>query len=160
MRVFMKEYRMSPSCPISQKRVDTNLVRVVSFQVLIFALLFAVTQVTLFMVIVLADMIARVFRKDAYSVFTKVAAYILKQWNVEPLYTDESPKRFALYLGLTIAFLVLLLSLGGFVKTAAAVALILVICAFLEVLFDFCIGCKLYYTLQLFKAIRNDRYLN
>jgi len=41
------------------------------------------------------------------------------------------------------------LALFGFLKTATFVALVLIVCAFLEVLFDFCIGCKLYYALQL-----------
>jgi len=151
---------MSPSCPISQRRIDTNLVRVISFQVLLFTLLFAVTQVKLFILIVLIDFIARVFRKEGYSLFAQTAKLILRQWGANPRYADESPKRFALYLGLGTTAAIVLLSVAGLLKAAVGVALILIICAFLEVLFDFCIGCKLYYVLQLVKVMKHDRNFN
>jgi len=151
---------MSPSCPISQRRIDTNLVRVVSFQVLLFTLLFAVTHMNLFIFIVLFDFMVRIFRKDTYSLFAQTAKLVLKQWKVQPKYSDESPKRFALYLGFAVTVAIVLLSLSGFAKVAVGVALILMICAFLEVLFDFCIGCKLYYVLQLVKVMKHDRNFN
>jgi len=128
---------MSPSCPISNKRIDTNLVRVISFQVLLFTVLFSVTHSLLFVFVILFDFMMRVFRKEKVSPFYVTATFILKHWNTVPRYSDESPKRFALYLG-TAAITVF--ALFGFIKVAIFVALILIICTFLEVLFDFCIG--------------------
>jgi len=151
---------MSPSCPISQRRIDTNLVRIVSFEILVFTLLFAVTRNEFFIFTVLYDFSARVFRKENYSPFAQIAKYVLKYWNTTPAYSDESPKRFALYLGFVTSFAIALSALLGFVKTALIVAVILMICAILEVLFDFCIGCKLYYALQLIKVIKHDRNFN
>ncbi len=148
---------MSPSCPISQRRIDTNLVRVVSFQVLLFILLFSVTQMPLFLLLVLFDFVARVFRQDAFSPFRQSARFILSKWHVKPHYTDESPKRFALFLGLGMTLLIGLLTLFGFIKTAVVVSIVLIICSFLEVLFDFCIGCKLYYALQILKVTSYNR---
>ena len=148
------------SCPISNQRIDTNLVRVISFQIFFFTLLFAVTQNMLFMGIILFDLTVRVLRKDSFSLFAQTGKFILEQWNAVPRYTDESPKRFALYLGLSMTVTITALAFFGLFKTAVAVALILMICAFIEVLFDFCIGCKIYYTLQLFKAIKDDRNFN
>ncbi len=151
---------MSPSCPISQRRIDTNVVRIVSFEVLLFTLLFAVTRNEFFMFTVLYDFTARVFRKENYSPFAQIAKFVLKYWNAAPAYSDESPKRFALYLGFAISVAITLFALFGFVKTALIIAVILMICAILEVLFDFCIGCKLYYALQLTKVIKHDRNFN
>lgn len=144
---------MSPSCPISQRRIDTNLVRVISFQVFLFTVLFAITGYEFFIFFVLFDFIARVFRQETLSPFAQIAKRILEQWNVKPHYSDESPKRFALYLGLGVTLVIVLFTLMGYEKTAVGVALILMICSFLEVLFDFCIGCKLYYVLQLVKGM-------
>ena len=151
---------MSPSCPISTRRVDTNLVRVVSFQVLLFTLLFAVTQIKLFIFIMLFDFIVRALRQESYSLFAQTGKLILKQWKAVPKYSDEAPKRFALCLGLAVTLMIILFSLLGFAKMATAIAFILMICAFLEVLFDFCIGCKLYYALQLCKVRIYDRNFN
>jgi hypothetical protein len=102
----------------------------------------------------------RAIRKETLSPFGLIAEYLLTRWQAEPHYTDESPKRFALYLGLGITTVILTLTLFGLMKTAVAVTLVLVICAFLEVLFDFCIGCKLYYVLQLVKVMKHDRNFN
>ena len=151
---------MSPSCPISNKRIDTNLVRVISFQVLLFTVLFTVTHISLFIFVILFDFTMRLFRREKFSPFHVTAKFILKHWNTVPRYTDESPKRFALYLGLFTTIIIAFLALLGYFKTATFVALILIICAFLEVLFDFCIGCKIYYALQLSKVIKYDRNFN
>ncbi|MCF6207720.1 MAG: DUF4395 domain-containing protein [Sulfurovum sp.] len=151
---------MSPSCPISQRRIDSNLVRIVSFWVLLFTLLFAVTQMLPFLMIVLFDFIARVLRQETFSPFRQMARFILSLWDVKPRYTNEAPKRFALFLGLGMTLVITLLALLGFVKTAVFVSVVLMICAFLEVLFDFCIGCKLYYALELIKVMRHDRNFN
>ncbi len=151
---------MSPSCPISQRRIDTNIVRVVSFQLFLFTLLFAVTRNDLFIFVVLYDFAARVFRQERYSPFAQIAKTVLKHWDVTPNFSDESPKRFALYLGFITSIAITLFALLGLVKTALFVAFILMICAILEVLFDFCIGCKLYYVLQLTKVIKHDRNFN
>jgi len=151
---------MSPSCPISQKRIDSNLVRVISFLVVVFTLLFSMTQMLPFILVVLFDITMRVMRREAYSPFIYLSQFILSRWKVEPHYTDESPKRFALYLGFAMAASITLLAFAGLMKLAVVVALIMVICAFLEVLFDFCIGCKLYYVLQLAKVMKHDRNFN
>lgn len=151
---------MSPSCPISNKRIDTNLVRVISFQVLLFTVIFSVTHMGIFIYIVLFDFMMRVFRQERFSPFWLSARSLLTHWNTVPKYTDESPKRFALYLGLITTAAITVLALLGYFKAATFVALVLIICAFLEVLFDFCIGCKIYYALQLSKVIKYDRNFN
>ncbi len=151
---------MSPSCPISNRRIDTNLVRVISFQVLVFTVLFAVTHSFFFLYVILFDFTMRAVRQEQWSPFARAGKFILKQWQVDPKYSDESPKRFALYLGLATTFLITFIALFGYFKLASLVALILIFCAFLEVLFDFCIGCKLYYALQLAKVIKYDRNFN
>jgi len=151
---------MSPSCPISNRRVDTNLVRIISFQVLLFTVLFSVTHSTLFLYVVLFDFMMRVARLDRFSPFYRAGKFLLHHWHTVPKFTDESPKRFALYLGLAVTVAMTLFALLGYFKIAILVAMILIFCAFLEVLFDFCIGCKLYYALQLAKVIKYDRNFN
>ena len=151
---------MSPSCPISCRRVDTNVVRLISLQVFLFTLFFAFTHSFAFIVVVLFDFTVRLLREEKLSPFLIVAQFILKYWNTTPHYTDESPKRFALFLGLLIAGVITVLSLLGVMKIAVLIAFILILCAFFEVLFDFCIGCKIYYVLQLAKVINNDRNFN
>ncbi|MGB5505308.1 MAG: DUF4395 domain-containing protein [Sulfurovum sp.] len=149
---------MSPSCPISTRRVDSNMVRVISFQVLLFAVVLLITQEILFAFVLLFDFLMRALRQTNFSPFQIVGNFIITGWGIAPKLCDESPKRFALYLGLVISLFLVLLYVAGATTFATVITVILLICALLETLFDFCIGCKLYYAIQIVKGLlANDR---
>ena len=151
---------MSPSCPISSRRVDSNMVKVISFQVALFTVALLVTQELFFALVLLFDFLMRTLRKPSLSPFHVIGKFILEGWNVAPKLCDESPKRFALYLGLVISLLLVFLFVAGLSVVATGIAVILLTCALLETLFDFCIGCKIYYVIQMIKgSLRNDRNL-
>jgi hypothetical protein len=100
----------------------------------------------------------RTLRQSTFSPFQIVGHFVLSGWGVAPKLCDESPKRFALYLGLVASLFLVVFYLAGFNLLATAIAIILLICALLETLFDFCIGCKIYYAIQIGKGLLyNDR---
>jgi len=146
---------MSQTCPISLRRVDSNMVRVISFQVALFTLILLVTQESLFALIILFDFLMRTLRLSSFSPFHIISKFVLDGWGVAPKLCDESPKRFALYLGLIISLFLVLFYTAGFIVFATAVTIVLLICALLETLFDFCIGCKIYYAIQIGKGYLN-----
>ncbi len=149
---------MSPSCPISTRRVDANMVRMISFQVALFTLLFLITQQSFFAWVILFDFFMRALRLSNFSLFQIIGKFVLKGWGVAPKLCDESPKRFALYLGLVTSLIIVVFYFAGFILFATVVAVILLICALLETVFDFCIGCKIYYAIQIGKGLLgNDR---
>ena len=149
---------MSPSCPISTRRVDSNMARIISFQVALFTMIFLVSQESFFVFIILFDFFIRALRQSNFSPFQIVGTFVLKGWGIAPKLCDESPKRFALYLGLVTSLFIVIFYVAGFTTFAAWIAIILLICALLETLFDFCIGCKLYYAIQIGKGLlENDR---
>ena len=151
---------MSPSCPISNKRVDTNMVRIISFQIVIFTLILIFTQNSFFALILLFDFAVRILRMTEWSPFHTLGKLLLNGWGAEPKLCDESPKRFALYLGLIISLFLTLFYVSGSTEIATFTAMVLLACALLETLFDFCIGCKIYYVIQRIKGlISNDRNL-
>ena len=143
---------MSPSCPISTRRVDSNMVRVISFQVALFTVTLLFTQEILFAVVLLFDFVMRVVRKPNLSPFHLIAKLTLEGWDVAPKLCDESPKRFALYMGLVTSMILVVLFAAGLPMVATIIAFILLLCALLETLFDFCIGCKIYYVIQRFQT--------
>ncbi len=149
---------MSPSCPISTRRVDANMVRMISFQVALFTLIFLITQESSFAWVILFDFLMRAFRLSSFSPFEMIGKFVLRGWGVAPKLCDESPKRFALYLGLITSLFIVVFYFAGFTLFATILAVILLICALLETVFDFCIGCKLYYAIQIGKGLLgNDR---
>jgi len=147
---------MSQSCPISLRRVDSNMVRVISFQVALFTVILLITQETTFALIILFDFIMRTLRLPNLSPFHIVSKFVLNGWGVAPKLCDESPKRFALYLGLVASLFLVVFYMAGFTVFATIITIILLICALLETLFDFCIGCKIYYAIQIVKGYLNN----
>ena len=148
---------MSPSCPISTRRVDSNMVRLISFQVALFTVILLITQESAFALVLLFDFLMRTIRQPNLSPFHVVGKFILSGWGVAPKLCDESPKRFALYLGLVISLFLFVFYVAGFTVFATAISIILLICALLETLFDFCIGCKIYYAIQIMNAMKDHR---
>jgi len=148
---------MSQTCPISTRRVDSNMVRMISFQVALFTVILLITQESSFALILLFDFLMRTLRQPNLSPFHVLGKFILTGWGVAPKLCDESPKRFALYLGLVISLFLVVFYIAGFTAFATAISIILLICALLETLFDFCIGCKIYYAIQIMNAMKDHR---
>jgi len=147
---------MAQACPISLRRVDSNMVRAISFQVALFTVIFLVTQESIFALILLFDYIMRTLRLQKLSPFHIVSNFVLTGWGIAPKLCDESPKRFALYMGLVTSLFLVVFYIAGFTAFATAIAIILLICALLETLFDFCIGCKIYYAIRIGKGFLNN----
>ncbi|MBD3791102.1 MAG: DUF4395 domain-containing protein [Campylobacterales bacterium] len=146
---------MSPSCPISTKRVDANMVRIISFQVAVITLALIITGKAFFAFLLLFDFAVRISRRPELSLLNLIAKQMVNRWNITPKLCDESPKRFALGMGFITSLLLVVLYLSGFYTLASLVGIVLISAALLETIFDFCIGCKLYYAIQLIKSIYN-----
>ena len=140
---------MAQSCPISFNRIDSNLVRIIALQVIVVSFFLLLSSNLLFAYLLLFDFSVRTLNIKKISPFILVANFFLKIFQIQPQLCDEAPKRFALYLGLGIVGFVTLLLLFSFVKIAMFLTIILILCASFETLFDYCIGCKIYYLLQI-----------
>ena len=139
---------MIQSCPISFNRIDAHIVRIIALQVIVVALLLLWTQHLFFALILLFDFSVRTLQLKRLSPFTHISKLIIHFFQMKPQLCDEAPKRFALYLGLGIIGFFTLLLIFGFIKTALFMVSILILCASLEAVFDYCIGCKIYHYLQ------------
>ena len=148
---------MARSCPISLKSIDSVTVRIGSFVIFALTLVFIVTGnpfITLFLAV---DFAMRTARKEEWSLVAHLSKYIARKWRIAPRYTDEAPKRFAMILGFSLVVAILLADILVSYESAAILASVLLLCTLAEVLFDFCIGCKIYYGLKLSKVIKDDR---
>jgi len=144
---------MVTACPISSNRVDANLVRVSAFFVASLAVAFLISGNVAFLVILFLDFAIRFARKQKFSLIYLMSQYILNKLNLEKRPCDEAPKRFALTLGLVISFLMLFFYLTSLTYITYALSTILIICAVLEVAFEYCIGCEIYKYLQFAKKL-------
>lgn len=145
---------MSPVCPISNRRIDSNMVRFISVEIVITAIFLLLTQHIVFALLFLIDFSFRILRLREYSPFSIVASYALKNMNITPRMSDEAPKRFALYLGWSMTILMTFFALLGYGHTVTFFAWILLACSLMEAVFEFCVGCTLYHYLIRLRIIR------
>jgi len=141
---------VAQTCPISLHRIDAHFVRIVAAQVITIAVLLLFTQQLIFAVLLLFDFSVRILKLKNLSLFAFIAKLIIEYFQIKAQPCDEAPKRFALYLGVGIIALFTLLFAFNFTTLASILVGILLLCAFLEAAFDYCIGCKLYHLIQFF----------
>ncbi len=142
---------MYKSCPISNYKIDSHIVRFISFQVSIVALLLIITKLPVFAFVLFFDFTLRALRVQNLSPFFTTSKLAVKLLHLRAKMCDEAPKRFALFMGLLISLSLSILYLENFEVIATATASILLICALLETIFDFCVGCKIYQFLRFIK---------
>jgi hypothetical protein len=80
---------------------------------------------------------------------------MLKTVHASPRMSDEAPKRFALYLGWGMTIFITLFSLLGYSLPVEILVWVLLSCALMEALFEFCVGCTLYHYLKVAGIIRS-----
>lgn len=139
---------MLKSCPISIHRIDSNLVRLIAFQVCILGLAYLFTKNIYFIVIILLDFSVRSLKIKKLSLFSLIGNSIISFFKIKPKMSDEAPKRFAMNFGLIILTSIILAAYFHYPYITIILVASLIACAFLEAAFDYCVGCKIYYLIQ------------
>jgi hypothetical protein len=142
--------RIDFSCPISGARRDNTTVRIVAgLTVLITAAAVALAWLSstwiaaLVMGALALDFALRAFGPPKYSPLAALARGIGSAVGAPQRLVDAAPKIFAARIGLVFAA-VTAIWLPFNLMAATVVAAVLVVCAFLESAFGFCLGCQVY----------------
>jgi hypothetical protein len=139
------------SCPISGDQRDNNAVRIVAGQTLLIAIVTLVVAyfagtfpATIIVGLLAIDFIIRAFIKPKYSPLATLARGITSGLNLPKVMVDSAPKIFAARIGVLFTVVSTVLFAFGFLLAGSIVLGILVICAFLESVLSFCLGCWVY----------------
>ena len=102
-------------------------------------------------ILIFIDFLLKIyFRKFCLTnTLSKIILKILKTKKQKMI--DYKPKKFAAFIGLFCSFLILFFSLMGFEITKNILIILILIASFLEGFFGYCLGCKIYSFLQIFK---------
>lgn len=130
-------------CPISTEKVNKNVVRITGFLVATTVALYALTGSVYLIIALFADFTLRAFTPLKFSPYSWLAYKLANALNLTPTPIDKAPKLFASRVGFLFTVAAILLY---YVSPLAsiAVALVLMVFALLESLFDFCVGCVVY----------------
>ncbi|MDA3615274.1 DUF4395 domain-containing protein [Polluticaenibacter yanchengensis] len=122
---------------------DSNVIRLVAAQVLVLTVILLLFQSRLIAAFLVADFAIRAFT-NALSPLAFIGKTILRKANVKPKQVFAPPKKFAALLGFSFSILILVLLLFNAMTAVIIVAGLLMVAAFLEAVFNICLGCYAY----------------
>jgi hypothetical protein len=153
--LIIKGVFLSEACPISFKQVDEKASRINAILSAISVLLFLVTSYKFIIVFLTVDFFIRGFIDPLYSFYSAVSKSILRLFNSKPKLIDGSPKIFAAKLGFLLSVSILLFSFFDLHTIVVVLSITLVLFAFLEGIFGYCVGCKIYSIIEGYKKTQH-----
>jgi hypothetical protein len=141
------------SCPVNFKKVDQNVVRVMAGLVSAIAVVFIISPQLWPLALLLYDFLVRSLGYKKASPLFHLAKFIANALNLKKEEIDAGPKEFALKMGFVFVLISFMMFILGEVLAAVLVIGTLVICAFLETAFNYCIGCQIYVLLKRFTKL-------
>lgn len=147
---------MSYSCPVSFVQVESNVSRISAFIVASLIISYMLSSNIIILYFVGVDFVTRLFCNKNFSLVFVTARFIKNRLNIEDTFTDSGAKRLAAYFGLLFTALLIAGHFLNLPMFSFVTALVFVTCALLDVIFDFCLGCKIYYIIKkIFPAFMN-----
>jgi len=141
------------SCPVIFKKVDQNVVRVMAGLVSAIAVIFIVSPKLWLLALLLYDFLVRSLDYKKASPLFHLAKIIAKILRLKKIEIDAGPKEFALKIGFVFVLISFIMFILGEATVAVLVVGVLLICAFLELTFNYCIGCQIYIILKKFTKL-------
>ena len=132
------------TCPISTERVDNNVTRIIAVIVLVLAITGVLLHNYYVYLFLTYDFTTRTFFKGNGSVLKWVGRQTVKFLSINPKPINAAPRKFAAGLGLIFSITIALLILLNHTIPYFVVGGILVVCAFMESVLGFCLGCYVY----------------
>lgn len=132
------------SCPVSADRVDENATRIVAAIVIVVTVTALYSGFYWLSLLLAADFGLRAFTQGNYSLLKNAAKFAVTQLALPPKPVDAAPKKFAAGVGLAFALAIGIAQFFGFTYTAYGIGSVLLLCAFLESAFAYCVGCVVY----------------
>ncbi|MDY0120474.1 MAG: DUF4395 domain-containing protein [Sulfurimonas sp.] len=139
---------MAYNCPLTFQKVESHISRLSSFLVSSLIIAYLITSNVYILYFLLIDFLIRLYMDKSYSLIFLFAKAIKNILALKDSFCDGGAKRLAAYFGLLFVFLLIATHYLDQWLVSLAIAAIFLVCSLLDVLFDFCIGCKVYYLIK------------
>ena len=141
---------MSSSCPINLQQVDSYASRISSFIVALLIILYLVSSSKYILYLLCVDFIVKLFTEKKRSLISILALKVRKSFKMQEKFIDGGPVKIANIFALVLVFILLIGHYLGLNFLTFVVAEIFLLCALLNVFFDYCVGCKIYNIIKKF----------
>jgi len=145
---------MNISCPISTERVNEKVVRIIALLTVIYVSVFLIFPSVVAFIFLGIDFSLRAFNSGKGSFMKIISCKIHALLNMKSKSVDAAPKKFAASLGMIFSFSLAILFGFQFQTTAMVMGAMFVLCAIMEAVLSFCVGCHLYSLLKLLKITK------
>ncbi len=135
---------MEKYCPIISETVDSKLIRINAFFILVTLMFYFLSPYKWTIYIVAIDFLIRVIFGMKYSPVCKVIQHSLNIAKVEPYRVNAGPKKIASRFGLTFSLLIISFQLFNMEIANEIVTVVFIIATGLEAFVNFCMVCKIY----------------
>jgi hypothetical protein len=136
---------MSQQCPLIFRQVDANVTRINTLFVIGGVIGFLVTQHLVILFFLMIDFYLRLYGYKHISPINNFSLMIQRTLSLQPKMEDAGAKRLAAFFGVGFIGAMIVFYLLGYFFAVNFIAGIFLFCASLELLFGYCIGCKIYY---------------
>ncbi len=136
---------MAPACPITFRQIDGTIIRINALSISLMLLAYLFTSEILLIYVLGIDLIIRLFINKALSPINQLSHLIKMLIRAKTVKTDAGAKRLAAYFALGFSWAVVALHLFELFDIAKAVTIIFVVCSLMELFFNYCVGCKIYF---------------
>ncbi|WP_455756224.1 DUF4395 family protein [Sulfurimonas sp.] len=139
---------MSHTCPLNFVPIDSNTSRLSSLIVAILVITYVITLNEYILYFLFFDFTFKLFIKKDSSIVFMIALYMKELLNIGEKLTDGGAKRLAGMFGLFFVLLLLITHFLNFFVASIVVAGIFVTCSLLDVILNYCLGCKIYFLIK------------
>lgn len=139
---------MSYSCPLNFIQVDSYASRVASFMVVLLVIMYLISFNVFILYFLMIDFSIRLFVNKKYSPISLFSLKMRKLLKMKEKLTDGGAKRLASIFGIIF---VCLLFITHFIESyylSYSVGVVFLFCALLDVFFNYCVACKVYYVVK------------
>lgn len=139
---------MSYACPMSFKLIDSNVSRLTSLFVSSLVIFYLYSSWSVILFFLVYDFMMRLFFSKKLSPLHMASQFIISFIKLEPKNIDSGAKRLAGQFGLLFVFLLIIGHYLAMPQFLYIVAGIFLACSLLDVFFNYCIGCKIYFIIK------------
>jgi hypothetical protein len=141
--IFNTGNSSSSACPVSYTAVDKYLIKAYSLIVLLTLIYTLLTANYFPLYLITLDFVIRVFLGIKYSPLCNFLTFSLKISPLKPLLVNAGTKKIAAQVGLIFCILICVFHLLNFSLPATVFIWMFVIAISIDLLFDYCLACKL-----------------
>lgn len=141
---------MAKSCPIAFRTIDNTVSRLNSMSIGLLLIAYLLTLQQWILLLIIYDFTVRLYGNKNYSLIQKLSLTIQKRLMLKHDPIDAGAKRVAAMMGLGMGILLFFLSFTEVELLLYIIAAFFLICASMEFLISFCLGCEVYHIYKKF----------